>query len=374
MNHIKIPEKIMKTSKKIVNDCIGCQLCMKNCPMLKNFCNSPKELFQNIVKEERVSVNIPYSCNLCGYCTKVCPKDIDLKEAFFNLRENIFKENKKLIKGYKTVNFHQKNSFSKLFTEQYHDAKKIKRAFIPGCSLTAYNPHMVIKAYEYLKERLPDTGIILKCCGNPTHAIGDAYKFKKYYKNLQEEIEKMQVEEVIVACPNCFMTIKENSSSIKVKSLWEVVAEMGVSKELKNKGKDIDVVFTIHDPCPIRDEIRIHDSVRRIIKELGFKIKEFQHNREKTSCCGMGAMVLLTDPEIALNQMKKRAHEAETDTILSYCQSCVEGMIIGGRKGVHLLDLLFEEEIYEDFNQNKKSVIEKWVNRYKGKRMIKALK
>ncbi|MCT4606528.1 MAG: (Fe-S)-binding protein [Marinisporobacter sp.] len=374
MEYIRISEKAMKTSKKIANDCIGCQICMKNCPMLKSFCSSPKELFQNMVKEKRVRISIPYACNLCGYCTRVCPKGIDLKKAFLDLREDIFKENKNLIKGYEAINFHQMSSFSKLFTASAQDGKKMRRAFIPGCSLTAYNPNMVMKTYKYLKEKLPDTGIILKCCGNPTHSIGDAYKFKEYYGKLQEEIEKMQVEEVIVACQNCFMTIKENSSHIKVTSLWEVVAEMGVPEKMKNKGKDIDIAFTIHDPCPTRDEIHIHDSVRRIMKELGFKAKEFQNNREKTSCCGMGAMVILTNSEIGLTQMKRRANEAETDYILSYCQSCVEAMMVGGKKGVHLLDLLVEEEMYKDFNQKKKSTIKKWLNRYKGKRKIENLK
>jgi hypothetical protein len=46
--------------------------------------------------------------------------------------------------------------------------KTIKRLFIPGCSLPSYNPETVCNILEYIQEKLPGTGTILKCCGKPT--------------------------------------------------------------------------------------------------------------------------------------------------------------------------------------------------------------
>ena len=99
--------------------CINCKLCMKGCPMLNEFCGSPKELLGELVKRKKVDYKLPYSCLLCGYCTKVCSKDVDLKDLFFQLRKNIVEEAEGVPPKeleYGSIKFHQKNSFSRLFS------------------------------------------------------------------------------------------------------------------------------------------------------------------------------------------------------------------------------------------------------------------
>ena len=50
---------------------------------------------------------------------------------------------------------------------------KARRVFFPGCSLSGHSPHLVKAAYAYLRERLPDTGIVLNCCGAPSQLLGE---------------------------------------------------------------------------------------------------------------------------------------------------------------------------------------------------------
>ncbi|WZL73345.1 (Fe-S)-binding protein [Clostridiaceae bacterium 35-E11] len=372
----ELAQKLTKEAQK----CVGCKLCMKNCPMLEAFCDAPKELLSNIVKENKIDPKIPYSCALCGYCTQVCPKAVDLKEDFLALRKHVVSRNQGVPKSLKAgaVKFHQAHSFSKRFTgkarSDTHGDKSM--IFFPGCSLMAYNPQIVMKTYAYLKERLGSIGILLKCCGNPTYTMGEENKFIKYYGGLQQDFDEMQVEEVIVACQNCFQTIGRNSSDIKVTSLWEVIGRLGVPEEVKNIGRTIEIPFALHDPCPTRNENKIHESVRRIVDALGMKIEEFPFAKDQTLCCGSGAMIGVTNPSLATAQMKKRAQQTNCEYILTYCEECVTSMKRGGKKSIHILDLLFDKEIYKNlhFDQKSKNTLQKWMNRYKGKRMIEKRK
>lgn len=248
---------------------------------------------------------------------------------------------------------------------------KTKRVFIPGCSLPSYNPEVVKKTLEYLQKKLPGTGAILKCCGKPTKALGQVDKFKERYGQLQAEIDRLGAEEIIVACQSCFLTMSEYSPNQKVTSLWELLPEIGLPKEAVGIGKDSDIVFGIHDSCSTRNRASIHDGIRWIMKELGYKVEEPPHTRETTRCCGFGGMVVPANPDLALRVMKKRTAEYETDYIVAYCAACRESMVRGEKKALHILDLVFGDA----FTSKSEfpavgGAVSSWMNRYKSKTNI----
>lgn len=269
------------------------------------------------------------------------------------------------------VKLHQLSSFSKLFTASSDYNGNNVRVFIPGCSLTDYSPEIVMKTYKYLNDNLGNTGIILKCCAAPSKISGDKEGFKSYYSQLQKEIDKMRVKEVITACQTCYKTIKENSPGIEVKSIWESINDIGVSQDVMDRYKDLDVVFALHDPCPIRKENIIHESVRDVLNKMGIKIEEFNNCREKTLCCG--GKLSIQNKELSLKHMRKRAYEADSNYILTYCESCVKSMKTAGKYSIHVLDLIFDENISSKFNQQDINYLKKWMNRYKCKSYIEQL-
>ncbi|SKC90921.1 FAD-dependent oxidoreductase [Maledivibacter halophilus] len=95
-----------------------CKLCMKECEMLGDFCECPKELFEQIIKTGEIDPIIPYSCNMCSQCTIACPKDFEMKDRFMEIRKEMIKANngKSPMKGHKAIEMHQLLGFSKLFT------------------------------------------------------------------------------------------------------------------------------------------------------------------------------------------------------------------------------------------------------------------
>lgn len=374
MRKIKISEELIQKISEETDKCIGCNLCKKNCPMLDEFCDTPKRLLEDMRDSKEVDIIVPYSCALCNYCNQVCPKDVDLKGVFYNLKTHIVDTEEKPPKelGYSTVKSHQNNSFSKLFSTDIIglNNQQKNRIFFPGCSLSSYSPDIVKKTYEYLKEKLPGIGIALKCCGNPTYSMGQTDKFNNLYQSVQSEFEESGVEEVIVACQNCYKVIKENSPNIKITSLWDVISKCGVPESKKDYFQSVDKVFSIHDPCPTRNESHIHDSIRDITDQLGINIVEMKFIREKTLCCGSGAMIGVTNKKLASQQREKRASQSDSDYIITYCEECVESMKKGGKKSIHILDLLFDDDIDKTFDQKSIGVTNKWINRYKVKRRI----
>ncbi len=363
---------ISSSTMKIIEEeqkCIGCNACMKGCPMLDKFCDSPKILLKELLNDGTFEYQLPYSCMLCGYCTEVCPKGVDLKSLFLELRRDVVNlNNGKLPKELNTsgVDLHQKLSFSNLFTSNIENLQS-DTIFFPGCGLLSYSPSIVEKTYDYLRDNIQGIGIYTKCCGKPTAFLGKDEKFKEYYSILEKEFKDKSIKRIITGCQNCFKTIGNNSKDIEVVSLWEVISKFGVPKTRIGIGKDIDDKFTLHDPCPTRDVDIIHESIRKIVDELGFDIKEMKFNRGRTLCCGAGGMVSITQSHIAKAHTKRRAQEADTEYIITYCQECVESMRRGGKKSYHILDLLFNDfSSMEQVNQN---TITKWTNRYKGKKI-----
>lgn len=364
---IKLKESTLELVRNKGEECINCKKCFNLCPMMKEYSSSPKELMEDVINKDTIKKEIPYSCMLCGLCKEVCPKNIDLKEMFFYIRRDIINnypnEVKKL--GYKTVEFHQLNSFSPMFSRSFI-TKETNKLFIPGCSLSSYSPDIVMKTYDYLRNNLDNVSLSIECCGKPTLVMGDSDKFKKYYSKLNRSVKEKNISEIIVACPNCFDTIKNHSKDIKVTSIWSIINEYKVPNELINHYEDLEKEFSLHDPCPMRNEKKVHDDVRNILSNLGIKVIEFDQNREKSECCGAGAMVKVTSPDISIKQTNKRANQAKSDTIISYCESCCESMLSAGKDSLHILDFIFNEDVISKnkFTQDKTSVIHKWKMRY----------
>lgn len=241
--------------------------------------------------------------------------------------------------------------------------------FMAGCSLSSYNPDAVAKTIAYLNSVFPKFAAIQKCCGKPTKLLGQEDLFNERFNNLQQDIEGLDIEEMIVGCQNCKVTLNEESAT-PTHSLWEILPLIGLPEHLKGKAKDSDIVFTIHDSCSSRYETLLQEGIRWILDELGYKYVESKYSRKKTRCCGSGGMVSAVNPEVGLKVMKRRVETLEKDNIIVYCASCSSSIRKGGVKTWHILDLLWGSVVYEGDmcpSDVLASPVRAWINRYKTK-------
>lgn len=363
MEKYNMTEETAEFTAQESEKCIGCKKCMVGCPMLDKFCENPKELLDELYIEKQFSKELPYSCMLCGYCEEVCPVDVSFNELFFRCREDLEQlSGGKLPKdlNLRGVELHQRLSFSKLFSKSLKNDKST--VFFPGCALMGAKSSEVLKVNSYLDAKLNGCDIMTHCCGKPTRYMGKDEKFKGNIEKIQSELNKTGVKTVVAGCINCYKTLDESLENVEVKSLWTVLDELEVVEDLGLDYSSLAIDPTIHDPCPSRTDEDIHESVRSILTKMGIGYHEMDLNKRETLCCGAGAMVSISQKDIAESHMKRRCGESKSKQIVTYCQECTESFKKQGMESVHILDFLFGDYSGLSFEESK--LIAKWANRF----------
>ncbi|WP_298842727.1 heterodisulfide reductase-related iron-sulfur binding cluster [Clostridium sp.] len=101
--------------------------------------------------------------------------------------------------------------------------------------------------------------------------------------------------------------------------------------------------MTILDACPTRNQERIHNAVRMLLKKMNITLVEPKKTKTKGICCGDSFYGIFPVKQVK-EHMKKRAHEMPASDVVVYCVSCSKSMYIGGKKPRYLVDLLFGED------------------------------
>ncbi len=329
-------ENIHLIADQVLKNCSECGSCVNDCEFLKKygFPNQLAKIFQNqLIGESQIA----YSCNICGLCGKVCPEGIDTGKLCMAARKELVSDGKAPLPEHQAVKKTQEFVLSDAFHLIHSDPRtgKCERVFFPGCNLSGYAPGLVVKSYEYLLNRLTDTGIILGCCGGPNHFLGEQAVFRQILTDIENDMKKLGASEMIVACPDCYRNMTENLPHIHFKSIYEVMVELGLPEGVKGERR----IFSIHDSCTARNLTGLRESVRFLIREIGYEIEEVEYSGEKARCCGMGGMVPFIDFDLAGNITKRRTDEFHFD-IVSYCAGCREALAMN-KTSLHLLDLIF---------------------------------
>ena len=316
-----------------------CRLCVRDCQFLNLYCRTPKEMAQKFkdgyFREKPV---LPYSCNLCELCGKLCPEQLCSGDMCMEIRELMVKEKSGPLPQHQFVRRDQEyvRSDAVALTKP-GEPKQCEWAFFPGCSLSASSPELVIIIHKYLQQKLPGTGVILRCCGAPTHCLGDDAKFESFAHDLVAEVKKLGASGLIIACPDCYRTIKRSTPDLKIRSLYDVIVEQGLPSGSHATSPK---TFSLHDSCTARDETTFTDNVRTLIKDMGYQLKEMEYSREKTRCCGAGGMIPYVNPELFMKLAKQRASEAECD-VITYCAACRDTFASTGKPAIHVLETIF---------------------------------
>ncbi|MBN2560028.1 MAG: (Fe-S)-binding protein [Phycisphaerae bacterium] len=195
----------------------------------------------------------------------------------------------------------------------------MNRLFAPGCALMIYKPHLAARLHDILREHFGHIDMLLTCCRHvPPLTSGS---------------------EVINICPGCDRRYRENYPDASTISLWEVIAEHSFFAFPDYEGREM----TIIDACPTRDQPRVHNAVRRLVRRMNITLVEPLHTRTKSTCCG-DSLWGNVPTECVVRQMKKKASTMPVEDVVVYCVSCSKAMFVGGRRPRYLIDLLFDED------------------------------
>lgn len=194
----------------------------------------------------------------------------------------------------------------------------MKRVFAPGCALMLYKPELSKKVLEFLNKNFENIDELKTCC--------------RHEPNLDNGTQ------IINTCPGCDRRYRELYSSVSTISLWEILADSKTFPFPNYNGLEM----TIIDACPTRNQERVHNAVRILLKRMNINLIEPEKTRTNGTCCGDSFYGALPVEQVK-EKMKKRASEMPVEDVVVYCVSCSKSMHIGGKKPRYMVDLLFGE-------------------------------
>jgi NADPH-dependent glutamate synthase beta subunit-like oxidoreductase len=353
----------------------ACSRCVKNCTFLQHYVEQFPATEKGLVRllEDRGAADplLPYSCHYCGLCQAVCPKDLHAGRVCLAAREDLVARGRGPLPPHKGIQDYVKWGSSPIFALSRPDPAtgKAARVFFPGCSLSGHFTEVVKAAYAHLRRRLPDTGIMLNCCGAPSYFMGEKDVMLRILRNVAGELAKLGATEVIVACTHCHLTFQEFLPEITTRTIYEVLNELGLPEGASDTEP---AVFNVQDACGARQAPHIHEAVRRLITGLGHTVEEMPHNRERSICCGSGGMVPAVAPDLARRMTDFRLSEATHD-LVTYCASCRARLAKTGYPTLHVLDLPFNPAWQRTKTQLPPHSLLRWWRRWRLKQHLKRL-
>ena len=195
----------------------------------------------------------------------------------------------------------------------------MKKVFSPGCALLIYKPELASRMLTLLQKEFPDLEEHRICCHHDPQLPAGT--------------------EVINVCAGCDRRFRELYETTTTSAFWEILATSETFPFPDYQGRQMSIL----DACPTRDQPRVHNAVRSLLKRMNICLVEPKNTRTKSTCCGdsyFGKQPISKVKE----QMRKRAAEMPLEDVVVYCVSCIKAMHIGGRQPRYLVDLLFAEE------------------------------
>lgn len=199
----------------------------------------------------------------------------------------------------KRLELHLKNS------SFYAYRSGARRVFYPGCSLPGADPEFCLELYCELKKDDPELGVWFDCCAKPQRMGRDLDAAKKAEQSLLHKMQSAGVEEVIVACGNCYTQFASFAGEpLKVRFLYDMLNIP--DREERSTG------WTIHHPCFARQFPELRESSLRLSDRLGLELGNRNDSGHPLPCC-------LHQGEKALQRKQK----LKGQKLLTYCAHCV---------------------------------------------------
>jgi len=347
-----------------------CTECRDACELFDHFKKSPTLIVSDGVTSlhsragisRQTTTQVISACNLCGLCKKVCPRDIDIGMVAHDFRH--FKmQDDYYPKGYsdffiRDMNYSNTAGYLARTAPGYDKASYM---FFPGCQLGASNPEYVGKSYEYLLSKIPDTAIMLGCCGAPADWGGEGELNKQVIDNIRETWEKFGKPTLICACATCMKQFEEFLPEVEKVSLYEIIEKYGAEAEETFSEK-----MSVFDPCASREYTEMQKSVRAIAAGSGIEIDELKYSNEKARCCGWGGHVMGANRKFADEIIENRISQSDNPYV-TYCTKCRDTFAWKGKDCLHILAVIFG---INDRGYVPPSPCEKRANKVKTKNLI----
>ena len=324
-----------------------CEACMKNCDMMAYFQKFPKLIEQDVHitinpgtldGNGTVATRLISTCNQCGLCAEVCPENIDvglfMRESHRAMREKdampwVFHEF--WLRDMEFAN--SDRAAVSYFPPEFSSSRYL---FFPGCQSGASNTEYVLAPYEFLLGKLPDTALLLRCCGAPALWSGDADIHKNECEKILSVWRGRGEPVFVLSCPTCRELFAEYMPEIKSVLLYDLLDELGAVPPPCSEVKDV----SVFDPCANRKFPSSQTAVRKLASSAGYSLVPLSAEGHLANCCSWGGQISIANPPYTELIVNRRITENSLPYI-TYCTNCRDIFAEAGKEVCHILDIIF---------------------------------
>jgi Fe-S oxidoreductase len=335
--------------------CLDCGKCSSVCPITRHVVDrytSPRLLVETAtgLGEDAVFDDpLLWSCLTCNRCTEICPSLVSFSDFIQNVREAARDENR----SSDCTHGGMMQTWSWMMTDP--ELKQNRLGWIENGLRTSEESDTVyftgcLPYYDAAFEKLNIEGteiaraalkilnylgiepVVLadeRCCGHDQFWQGDMTAFRKLAEANLEILKNTGAKRIVTTCPECAWTLKHtypdiiDDSGMEVLHLAELLTETDLLDRLPKSTDSALKQVTYQDPCRLGRFSGVYQSPRDLIQGLGYEIKEMDHNRKTSLCCGTSCWSSCgqVNKKIQVERLKE-AKSTGAELLITACVKC----------------------------------------------------
>ncbi len=352
-----------------IDACTRCGECMKPCPinvwgavddyipaekirMLRSIINSDRSWMRKLLGKERDNSDIlehlrdnTFLCTLCGRCQQVCPVNIDQRQLWMAMRQEmvhrgyapeILAQVREIVrKEHNVLDYPNEEramwvDFMDEAPDHLYQKEKAETLYFVGC-IGSFSPAVqeIPTSFARLLERAGEDFTILGeeewCCGFPLIIAGLPEEAEALRQHNLEKLRELGAGRVVFSCPSCFYTWGNYYKPEGVELLHSTLYIQRLIQEGRLEMEEFQQLTTYHDPCDLGRGMKVFEPPREIIKAGARNFVELPENRERGFCCGGGGDLEMTDADIT-NKISMSLLNAigstNAEMVVTACQQC----------------------------------------------------
>jgi Fe-S oxidoreductase len=316
---VKLKRRVNTYSLVQVYSCSRCGICLDVCQMNYAKIRTQSVYVLKNIRNKDLTDEVLFNCMLCGKCQQVCPVGIELNDLRITQRIET------------TLQYN--SSYSYL---EKGEVKAAEVIYFAGC-MTHLTPSIKKSMQQIMKYTGVDFWFMDEhkspCCGRPLMQAGQYDAAEKLIINNQQKIVESGAKRLIVSCPICYKTFKEdyNLPDIEVMHHSEYLLELSDSGLIPKANEYSHSIY--HDPCELGRGSGIYNQPRQLLSNYTSLLK-IKDEGENSLCCGgslSNIKIQMKERDAITNSALDEYLSYKPDYLVTACPLCKKTFARGNK-------------------------------------------